>query len=140
MNLPLDRIESYKEVAGIDYIDCPIDINERFQDSVGITYHSDRELQKILFCVATETSPYVDTKPLHNSQIKLMSSDQEKMRQQYPKFKDWTFYTIECIPDDYELPRLLMSYGSKLVVLSPNQLKNIICSRLKEQVRLYNNI
>ena len=130
MNLPLDRIESYKEVAGIDYIDCPIDINERFQDVVGITYHTDRELQKILFCVAPETSPYVDTKPLHNSQIKLMSSDQEMMRQQHPKFKEWTFYTIECIPDDYELPRLLMSYGSKLVVITPSALKSQIINTL----------
>ena len=130
MNLPLDRIESYKEVAGIDYIDCPIDINERFQDVVGITYHTDREQQKILFCVAPETSPYIDTKPLHNSQIKLMSSDQEMMRQQHPKFKDWIFYTIECIPDDYELPRLLMSYGSKLVVITPSALKSQIINTL----------
>ena len=130
MNLPLDRIESYKEVAGFDYIDCSVDIAERYQDIVGITFHADRELQKILFCVAPETSPYVDTKPLHNSQIKLMSSDQDKMRQQYPKFKDWTFYTIECISDDYELPRLLMSYGSKLVVITPCALKSQIINIL----------
>ena len=130
MNLPLDRIESYKEVAGIDYIDCPIDINERFQDVVGITYHTDRELQKILFCMAPETSPYIETKPLHNSQIKLMPSEQENMHQQYPKFKDWTFYTIECIPDDYELPRLLMIYGSKLVVITPSALKSQIINTL----------
>ena len=132
MNLPLDRIEpeSYKEVVGVDYIDCSVDIAERYQDIVGITYHADRELQKILFCVAPETSPYVDTKPLHSSQIKLASSDQEKMRQQYPKFKYWTFYTIECIPDDYELPRLLMSYGSKLVVITPSALKSQIINTL----------
>ena len=80
--------------------------------------------------MAPETSPYVDTKPLHNSQIKLMSSDQEKMQQQYPKFKDWIFYTIECIPDDYELPRLLMSYGSKLVVITPSALKSQIINTL----------
>ena len=137
MNLPLDRIESYKEVAGIDYIDCPIDINERFQDVVGITYHTDRELQKILFCVAPETSPYIDTKPLHNSQKKLMPSEQEKMQQQYPKFKDWTFYTIECIPDDYELPRLLMSYGSKLVVLAPRKIVGNINSLLLDMLDSY---
>lgn len=137
MNLPLDRIESYKEMAGIDYIDCPIDIAERYQDIVGITYHADRELQKILFSVAPETSPYVDTKPLHNSQIKLIPSEQGKMRQQYPKFKDWTFYTIECIPDDYELPRLLMSYGSRLVVLSPNTLKHNIYEILRLMTDLY---
>ena len=130
MNLPLDRIVSKEEVPGLEYIDCPIDINERFQDIVGITYHADRDLQKILFCVAHETTPYIDTKPIHNSQIKLTSSDQEKMRQQHPKFKDWTFYTIECIPDDYELPRLLMSYGDKLVVITPTALKSQIINTL----------
>lgn len=137
LNLPLDRIESYKELHGIDYIDCPIDITERYQDIVGITFHTDRELQKILFCVAPETSPYIDTKPLHNSQIKLTPSDQEKMQQQNPKFKDWTFYTIECIPDDYELPRLLMSYGSKLVVLAPIDITENISSYLIEMLNSY---
>ena len=137
MNLPLDRIESYEEVAGIDYIDCPVDIGERYQDIVGITYHADRDLQKILFCVAPEMSPYIDTKPLHNSQIKLMPSDQEKMRQKYSKFKDWLFYTIECIPDDYELPRLLMSYGSLLVVISPNQLRHDIYTILMMMTEQY---
>ena len=139
MNLPLDRIEpeSYKEVVGVDYIDCSVDIAERYQDIAGITYHADRELQKILFCVAPETSPYVDTKPLHNSQIKLTSSDQDKMRQQYPKFKDWIFYTIECIPDDYELPRLLMSYADSLVVIKPDDLVNIIYNKIQSIVNNY---
>ena len=59
-----------------------------------------------------------------------MSSEQKKMQQQYPKFKDWIFYTIECVPDGYELPRLLMSYGSKLVVISPTALKSQIINTL----------
>lgn len=134
MNLPLDRIESYEEVPGIDYIDCPIDIAERYQDIVGITFHADRDLQKILFCVAPETSPYIDTKPLHNSQIKLPSLEQEEMRQKYPNFKEWIFYTIECIPDDYELPRLMMSYGEKLVVHTPVELKTYIINKLIQQL------
>lgn len=134
MNLPLDRIESYEEVAGVDYIDCPVDIAERYQDVVGITYHSGRELQKIHFCVAPETSLYVDTKPLHNSQIKLTPSDQEKMQHQYPTFKDWIFYTIECIPDDYELPRLMMSYGSNMMVIEPTYL----VTQIKENLHKLN--
>ena len=135
MNLPLDRIESYEEVANIKYVDCPIDLTERYQDIVGMTYHSDRELQKILFCVAPETSPYVDTKPLHNSQIMLMSSEQMKMQQQYPRFKEWTFYTIECIPDDYELPRLLMSYGEKLVVLYPTAIRSQMINTITQMLK-----
>ena len=135
MNLPLDRIESYEEEASVKYVDCPIDIAERYQDIVGMTYHSDRDLQKILFCVAPETSPYVDTKPLHNSQIKLILSDQQNLRREYSKFKDWTFYTIECIPDDYELPRLLMSYGDKLVVISPTAIRSQMINTLTQMLK-----
>lgn len=67
-----------------------------------------------------------------------MPSEQENMHQQYPKFKDWTFYTIECIPDDYELPRLLMSYGSKLVALSPDSVRIHIVNNVLTLEQLYN--
>ena len=65
------RIEEYEEVPDIKYIDCSIDIAERYEDIVGITYHADRELQKILFCVEPNTCPYIDTKPLHRKEAGL---------------------------------------------------------------------
>jgi predicted DNA-binding transcriptional regulator YafY len=76
------------------------------------------------------TCPYIDTKPLHNSQIKLSADEQEIMRNQYGQFGTWTFYTFECIPDDYELPRLLMSYGSNMMVIKPIHLVNQIKENL----------
>lgn len=137
MNLPLDRIEEYKEVPEIKYIDCSIDIAERYDDVVGITYHSERKLQKILISVAPDTCPYIDTKPLHSSQIKLPSDEQELLRNEYNQFKTWTFYSIECIPDDYELPRLLMSFGSNMMVIKPKQLVTQIKEHLRKQVQNY---
>ena len=137
MNLPLDRIEDYKEIPEIEYIDCTIDIAERYEDVVGITYHPERGLQKILICVAPETCPYIDTKPLHSSQIKLPNDEQELLRNQYRKFGTWTFYSIECIPDDYELPRLLMSFGSNMMVIKPKQLVTQIKEHLRKQVQNY---
>lgn len=137
MNLPLDRIEDYKEIPEIEYIDCTIDIAERYEDVVGITYHPERGLQKILICVAPETCPYIDTKPLHSSQIKLPNDEQELLRNQYRKFGTWTFYSIECIPDDYELPRLLMSFGSNMTVIKPMQLVMQIKETLHKQVQNY---
>lgn len=137
MNLPLDRIEEYEEVPDIKYIDCSIDIAERYEDIVGITYHADRELQKILFCVEPKTCPYIDTKPLHSSQIKLSFDEQEAMRNQYRQYEAWTFYTIECISDDYELPRLLMSYGSNLMVMKPILLVNRIKENLHNLTKNY---
>ena len=114
MNLPLDRIEEYEEVPDIKYIDCSIDIAERYEDIVGI-----------------------DTKPLHSSQIKLSFDEQEAMRNQYRQYEAWTFYTIECIPDDYELPRLLMSYGSNLMVMKPILLVNRIKENLHNLTKNY---
>ena len=137
MNLPLDRIEEYKEIPEIEYIDCSIDIAERYEDIVGITYHSERELQKILIGVTPETCPYIDTKPLHSSQIKLPNDEQELLRNQYRQFETWTFYSIECIPDDYELPRLLMSFGNNMAVIKPMQLVMQIKETLHKQIQNY---
>ena len=130
MNLPLDRIESYSPVYDIEYKDCAVDLAERFDDIVGVTYYEDRHLEIILFAISKQAVNYIRTKPLHSSQIELSSERQEEMHFKYPHLTGYVFFTLECIPN-YELHSLLYSYGSKLVVLTPDWLKE----EMKEEVR-----
>lgn len=131
MNLPLDRIEEFTDASGIPYKECPIeDIEERFMDIAGITYIAGREPEEILFCVTPDTAPYIDTKPIHNSQIKLNAARQTECRENYPQFSDHFFYTIRCIVDNYELPRLLSSFGYGLIVLLPYSLREMLYIRI----------
>ena len=141
MNLPLDRIEEFIAASGIPYKECPIeDIEERFMDIAGITYIAGREPEEILFCVTKDTVPYIDTKPIHNSQIKLNADSQAEYQKKYPQFSDRVFYTIKCVIDDYELPRLLCSFGFKLAVLSPRSFVDKIKQRLRQQMNCYENV
>lgn len=136
-NLALDRIESYEYADGIRYKDCPLDVEERYMDIVGVTYMEKRQLTRILFCVAKSLEPYIETKPLHNSQKRIVGEELDSMKAAYPTFAEYTFYSIECIPDDYELPRLLRSFGSKLVVLAPDCVRSQVVEELKKQLLNY---
>ena len=140
MNLPLDRIESYEIAYGTEYREYPADIEEHFQDVVGITYRYDRATERILFCTTLKNSWYLDTKPIHGSQTRLPEDEQASLKKKYPYFKEWVFYTIECIPDDYELPRLMKSFGCELAVLSPEHLRKLIMAELNAQIDIYHNI
>lgn len=136
-NLALDRIESYDYAEGLEYKDCPLDVEERFMDIVGVTYLDERPLTRITFCVSRELAPYIETKPIHNSQRRIAGDNLASLKKAYPDFVDYIFYDIECIPDDYELPRLLRSFGSKLIVLSPDEIRNQVIEELREQLGNY---
>ena len=88
MNLPLDRIMSFDEVEDMEYKDCPLDLDERFDDIVGISYYEDRKLEKILYAVTKATANYIRTKPMHSSQIELTSARQEELHAEYPALSE----------------------------------------------------
>ena len=139
MNLPLDRIVSFEEVEGIKYKDCPLDLDERFDDIVGVSYYEDRKLEPILFAVTNTTANYIRTKPMHSSQAELPVEQQRELRQQYPSLHEFCFFRIECIPNN-ELHSLLYSYGKRLLVITPDWLRKELLEESKQQTSLYMSI
>ena len=137
INLPLDRIESYYEVPGKEYLDYSGDIDAHFDDIIGVTYFEDHEKETILFAIADDDAPYIRTKKIHWTQEEIESERQVSLHRQYPHLKDYSFFTITCIPN-YELKRMLCGFGRKLVVLSPLKLRNEILDGLKAQLSMYN--
>ena len=136
MNLPLDRIESYEPLYELPYKECPLDLNERFDDIVGVTYYENRQLERILFAISSQSANYIRTKPIHPSQTELPSEKQDEMHSLYPALNNHVFFTLECIPN-YELQSLLYGYGKKLVVLTPEWLREEIRKEAQQQLENY---
>lgn len=138
INLPLDRIESYTEVPGKEYLDYPDDIDAHFDDIIGVTYFENEEKETILFAIADDDAPYIRTKKIHWTQEECPIDEQKEYHKKYPLLKGYCFFTITCIPN-YELRRLLSGFGRKLVVLSPRSFVDIIYEDLKAQLEAYSN-
>ncbi len=138
MNLPLDRIFSFKEVPEIPFKDCYCDIDERYEDIVGVTYLENIDIENITFAVSKKKVPYILTKPIHGSQMRLSDEEQENYRKQYPDLDDYTFFKIECIPNN-ELKEIFFSFDKDIVVLHKGIQAEII-EEMKRQIDLYKHI
>lgn len=65
----LDRIDKVKPLPSFKYRDYQGDINAYFEDIIGVTLHIGQPVEHIVFWVSDASKHYVDTKPLHDSQI-----------------------------------------------------------------------
>lgn len=125
MNQPLDRIERFEPRPDKKYRDCPEELEERFEDIVGVTFYQDRPVDSILLWASDKTAPRLDAKPIHSSHVRVKSGDAE-LRQQYPQFgNSGSFFRYSCIRN-FELKRELISYLDGLVVLEPQDLRDEI--------------
>lgn len=136
LNFALDRIVEIQICNKVKYKKCPMDIFERFEDIIGVTYYEDRDVERIVFWVSDASNNYVKTKPIHESQIEYKNEDEENLRTKYPTLTNGTFFSIDCIPN-YELIRELCSFGKELVVIEPKSVQDEIFNRLNFQLKEY---
>jgi predicted DNA-binding transcriptional regulator YafY len=118
----LDRIISIERIA-LKYIPCEEDWTEYFEDIIGV---SDKEgkPEKIQLWFSAEQLPYIETKPLHGSQ-KILSRD-----------ASGAIVQIEVVLN-YELEQLLLSFGEKVKVLSPDDFREKIKERIRKSLENY---
>lgn len=136
LNFRLDQIDNFVPVSSKRYISYKGDINERFEDIIGVSLYDDRPLQTILFWVSDTSKGYVETKPLHESQRHYHGEKDDALHKQYPMLKGGAFFSIECI-ENYELIRELTSFGKDLLVLSPADIQQKVCDSIAEQHQAY---
>lgn len=122
VNLALDRFVEILELDK-DYIESTVNFQEYFDDFIGVTKASGN-LQLIKLWASTEQAPYIKTKPLHASQKRVREDD-----------KGYEF-SIEVIPN-YELERLILSFGESIKVIEPLDLKEKISIRLNDNLANY---
>ena len=139
LNFALDRIDDFKPMPHIDYIEPDEDLESRFDDIVGVTLFKDKPTEDILLWVNEEGFQYVKTKPLHGSQRDVKGEEDKTMREKYPALQGGRFFRLQCILN-YELEQLLMSKMNQLVVLKPATLKDSLINRIKKMDSLYSSI
>jgi len=133
LTFALDRLDKVKPLSSHLFVEYDGDINEMYEDIIGVTYYEENPLQKIVFWVSDYSKDYVKTKPIHESQTKMR---EQPMRERYPDFKGGAFFRIEC-KENYELIRELTSFGEHLVVLEPSNIRDKIVSRIESMRNKY---
>lgn len=121
-NLALDRIKNIEETKS-KYTDTDVDWAEYFDDMIGVTKKANEEMQDVKLWFSPSQAPYIVTKPLHSSQ-KIKNTE------------DGLEVTIKVVPN-YELEKLILSYGETVKVLCPQSFKDIIALRLIKSASLY---
>lgn len=117
-NFALDRIESI-ERTNTKYIpNTSIDFESYFDDVVGVTVNPG-EVQTIKIWVDKEQVPYTISKPIHQSQ-ELVEEHEDGS----------AIISIEVIPN-FELMQLLLSFGERIKVLSPESLREEILRKIE---------
>lgn len=124
-NLALDRIEAVEQSAKPFDESELVDFEEYFDDFIGVTKPSNKVLTKIKLSASVALAPYIITKPLHGSQKKIELSE-----------NNFIFF-IEVIPN-FELKKLLLSFGNDITVIEPLELKNEIVDILNKNIDNYN--
>ena len=122
-HLALDRIVGIKEIK-IKYIESDIDFVEYFEDVIGVTIDKESEPIKILLEFSNEQWKYINSKPLHGSQ-KIIEEKEST-----------TIISLE-VQINFELERLIFSFGSSVKVLKPKDLAETIMYRAKDVVQSY---
>lgn len=135
INLALDRIVDFTERPGC-YKELEVDLQSRFDEIIGITYRPDVALEEVVFAVAPSAIPYIETKPLHITQMRYPNEEQSKMRSKYPVLHDFTFYSIEVRPN-YEFYSLLVSFQGQIIVVAPLSIAKKIKSSLAQIMSYY---
>lgn len=140
LTFALDRIDDVEALPDRKFIPCPDDINERFEDIVGVTLYENRPIEHIVFWVSDSSKDYVDTKPVHPSQTTLKGEKDEQLRKAFPMLPGGSFFSIDCIRN-YELIRTLCSFGKNLVVLqSDGNIQDEIYKQICEMKENYDAV
>jgi len=124
LNLPLDRIRSFK-VSKANYIqNVGINPSDYFNDIVGVTFDEMGKKEKVLIKVKSDHYHYIASKPFHHSQVVLQQNT------------EWFLIQIDVVPN-VELESQILSRGESLEVVSPLVLREKLKEKLKKALNNY---
>lgn len=136
LNFALDRLVEIEFKTGYTFKPCETDLEERFEEIIGVTFNEEVPLTQILFWVSDAIKGYIHTKPIHGSQIHIKGDRADKLHILYPQLQSGDFLTIEC-RENFELIRELTAWGDDLIVLTPVSLRDRIVDRITRMKTRY---
>ena len=123
-NYAFDRIKGIAD-ANVAYKPTDVDFFDYFDEMIGVSKDTRTEPQIVTLWVSPAQWPYIKTKPLHGTTQHLVSQDEQG-----------AVITIEVYLN-YELEQQLLSFGEKVKVLEPAELKERIKERLAGAITNY---
>lgn len=122
-HLGLDRIEEI-EILHIPYIENAEidDIDEYFEDIVGVTFPQNRAVEKVVLKFSQHRFPFIKAKPIHGSQ-KIQSEENH-------------IISLEVMPNR-ELESILLSFGEDVEVLEPKRFRQQLADKIKKTYEKY---
>ena len=124
-NFALDRIESIEGVATKYIPNKDIDFAHYFDNVIGVSVNSKDEVQLIQIWVDKEQLPYILSKPIHKSQSVIEERD------------DGSAVVSIGVTPNFELEQLLLSFGERIEILSPQSLRDKIVARIQKSFKKY---
>ena len=116
--MPLDeRLIDFEELKNVNYIESDLDWNKFFRPLIGVTRNQESKIQKIVLRFYNGRENYFKTKPFH--------PDFEEFFEKEKNDQVW----FESIINK-ELVQQILSYGSDIEVIEPQELK----MKLREHV------
>lgn len=117
--LALDRINSFVINTDMIYIDHEgMSFDEYFKDVVGVSVDIHKRKQEIILKVQKPEAFYIETKPIHHSQVK--KEETEK----------YIIFSLQLVPN-YEFETILLGHMHQCKILKPVDLRNRLCQRAK---------
>ena len=135
----LDRIDKVVPLPSHKYVEYNGNLNERFEDIIGVTLFEDSPLYKIIFWVSDFSKDYVSTKPIHESQRHVSGEVAKELVDKFPQLSRGSFFRIDC-KYNYELIRELTSFGKDLLVLEPSFIQDKIWERISAMNNDYSKL
>ena len=108
-NFALDRIQNITPYSGEAFIENTADIEEYYEQAIGVTIKDEQPIEKVVFIVSGLTAKYIDTKPIH-----------PLARHRW--LPDGSLQVTLNVVINYELEHLLLSYADNIKIISPPSL------------------
>ena len=123
-NVAIDRIVAVENSNVPFYANDEIDWQDYFSDMIGVSKPENAAIETIILHFNQQTGKYMENKSIHETQ-------------KHRWIDDWTFEVQIKVVLNYELERLILSYGESVTVIEPQHLIETIKERLQKSLKLY---